>query len=73
MAEPETMMDVLLKFTNGAVMTTPIDRSKPVSDTFRLTSEEGAIFLFTLVDVMPSGRLVYKELLTDDYREKASK
>ena len=56
-----THMDVLLRFQNGAVMLVPIERGKPVDGTFRLTGPEGAIFMFNLIDELPSGRLVFKE------------
>lgn len=70
MAEPENM-NALLKFQNGAVMLTPIERSKPVSQTFRLTSPEGAIFMFSLVDALPTGQLVYQEWPTEEYVKAA--
>ncbi len=66
MVEPENM-DAILRFQNGAVMHTPIERSKPVSQTFRLPSHEGDIFMFSLVDALPGGQLVYQEWPTEQY------
>lgn len=60
--EAYTSMDeVLLQFSNGAVMSVPFDRDKPVPETFILPNPEGLGFIFGLQDAQPGGRLVYRE------------
>jgi len=55
-------MDALLRFQNGAVLVAPMERGKPVGDAYRLDTPEGAVFMFQLIDELPSGRLVYREV-----------
>jgi hypothetical protein len=49
-------MDALVIFLDGSILVEPIERGRPVSGTFWL--ERSA---FRLVDVLPSGRLVFRE------------
>ena len=52
---------VVLQFGDGGVLVEPVYPCEPIADTYSLTTPEGSIFKFDLVDVTPNGRLIYRE------------